>query len=81
MIESKKSIQKLIDILGREIKVGDLVAYPVRRRSTISLFAATIESIQPDGTLIGRKHGATVQVKLRYPNRCVVVERLNDAVL
>ena len=80
MSESKKSTQTLKDILGAEIKVGDLVAYPVRRRSTISLFAATVESID-NGVIIGRKHGATVQVKLKHPSRVVVVERAPNAVL
>jgi hypothetical protein len=62
------------DLLGKEIKPGQVVVYPVRRRSTISLCHATV--ISTEGELICMKtdKDQARQVKLKYPNRCAVVK-------
>lgn len=78
MTESKKSTKTLKDVLGRKIEYNDTVAYPVRRRSTIALFTATVMAFTPEGHLLCIKDGSTTQVRLRHPSRCVVVRRINE---
>lgn len=63
----------LSDKFGREIKVGDMVVYPMRRRSEIMLNAATVTGAG-FGYLVADKLEGNVQVKLRHPKRCAIVE-------
>ena len=60
------------DKFGREIKVGDLVVYPVRRQSSTFLNDARIT-----GALAGALTGVNAKgntVTLRIPKRCAIVE-------
>jgi hypothetical protein len=63
------------DILGREIKVGDVLVYPVRRRSTIYLKMATVS--EPDPIVCLNKEGR--RVVLKFSERCAVVRGINEA--
>lgn len=62
----------LRDKFGREIKVGDRVVYPVRRRNDTMLNDAVITGAT-GGYMTATKNGG-VQVKLRVPDRCAIVE-------
>lgn len=78
MTKSQKSTKVLKDVLGREIKYNDTVAYPVRRRSSISLFTATVVAFTPEGHMLCLKDGSTTRVTLKFPSRCVVVRRIDE---
>lgn len=59
------------DITGREVKVGDRIAYPVRRHSDMWLSTARIEYITPEGV-----------IKARNPNgRAVTIHGVERIVL
>lgn len=69
--ESQQEYQQMKDVRGKNIKIGDIVTYPVRRRSTMVLKTATVAEI--DKTVVcltatGRR------VELRHSDRCAVVE-------
>ena len=61
----------LKDYLGREIKVGDTVCYPVRRGSDMRLTTILVESVG-NTDFAGRKKGRLVRV--RNLNNCLVIE-------
>ena len=63
------------DLMGREIKVGDVVAYPVRRRSLMVLKTATVSELDPIACLNdnGRR------VVLKFSERCAVVRGIDEA--
>ncbi len=67
---SLKTGQK--DKFGRDICVGQIVVYPVRRASSIYLNDAKITGAI--GNYLSAVNTDGVQVKLRYPNRCAIVE-------
>lgn len=75
--ESKKSIRTFKDVLGRTIKVNDTVAYPVRRRSTMVLYTATVTELADDHLVCLKDNTATI-VKLRHPKRCAIVRLIED---
>jgi hypothetical protein len=60
----------LQDFLGREIKAGDTVCYPVRRGSDMRLTTMKIDYIE-DNVLTGCKAGRRFHV--RNLNNCIVV--------
>ena len=60
------------DKFGREISIGDRVVYPVRRRSDTYLNDAVITGATDDYMTATKQGG--VQVKLRVPERCAIVE-------
>ena len=62
------------DLLGREINVGDIVAYPVRRRSDMVLKTATVSELCPLACL----NATSRRVVLKHPSRCVIVSPLKS---
>ena len=70
---------KPIDFLGRDIKTGDLVVYPVRRGSSMWLKRVMVTGIETRGqgfTLIGYDPVATAQRRIHVCNlsNTIVVE-------
>lgn len=63
------------DKLGREIKQGDTIAYPVRRGSKVDLKTAIVTGFTDciEALTVG-VDDRSINVKLRHPGRCVVVE-------
>jgi len=65
------------DKFGREIRAGQTLVYPVRRRSVVSLKAAKVTGYE-DGvisaTSIDSIDGRQISIKLRNPERCAIVE-------
>lgn len=73
----------VVDFLGKAIKLGDTIVYPVRRRSVMSLKKATVceepnneTYILMKGLMCLNENGR--RVVLRNPERCVVVETLEE---
>ena len=60
------------DFLGRNIKVGDTLVYPVRRRSAMWLSAITVTDLG-DGILHGTNRKGR-RIKLSKPDRSVVIK-------
>jgi hypothetical protein len=65
----------VVDFVGNRIQIGDTVAYPVRRRSEMSLKKAVVcEVPQTDGVSCLKETGQ--RVLIRCPERCIVISRL-----
>ena len=58
---------KVNDFLGKPIKLGSTVIYPVRRKSDMHLCKATVISLNPL-TVKSGKYSRTPN-----PNRCIVI--------
>ena len=58
------------DVMDRIIKVGDLVVYPVRRRSSLSLEKARVTIIHSDSIVGVKENGRSVT--LTRPERIMV---------
>jgi hypothetical protein len=59
------------DYLGQRIKVGDVIVYPVRRRSAMWLSTITVTDLGR-GVLHGTNHKGR-RIKLSKPDRCVII--------
>lgn len=65
------------DCRGTRIKIGDIIVYPVRRRSTMELKEATVCEVPGDGCIV--KKGIVAlntngrRVIIEVPERCAVV--------
>ena len=62
-----KGFGNVNDFLGREIKLGSTVIYPVRRKSDMHLCKATVTSLLPLTVKSGRYS------RTPNPNRCIVI--------
>ncbi|GMU26192.1 MAG: hypothetical protein AMXMBFR16_10970 [Candidatus Uhrbacteria bacterium] len=68
-----------LDFMGKEIKVGATVVYPVRRGSQMWLKSLLVEAVEvirstpPVFKIIGRNSDGFL-TRLETPDRCVVVE-------
>lgn len=58
------------DFLGREIKVGDVLVYPVRRRSAMWLTKITVTDLGND-TVHGTNDNGR-RITLSKPNRSII---------
>jgi hypothetical protein len=73
----------VVDFMGRAIKVGDTVVYPVRRRSDMILKKAVVCE-DPAGQSYSIKQGVACfnergrRVITQQPERCVVVQTLEE---
>jgi hypothetical protein len=61
------------DFLGREIRPGDLIVYPWRRKSAMGLNKMTAVQVTPE--YVGGYSGLGNPVKVRNLKNIVVVER------
>jgi len=65
------------DVRGVRITIGDIIVYPVRRRSTMELKTATVCEVPGEGTVV--KKGIVAlnergrRVIIETPGRCAVV--------
>ncbi len=59
------------DFLGRRIKVGDTLVYPVRRKSAMWLSSITVTDLA-DSTLHGTNRKGR-RIKLSKPDRTVII--------
>ena len=69
-----------IDAVGVPIRVGDLIAYPVRRGSRLSIKTARViswdilyDSPQPTNLILASNAKGRV-IRISRPDRCVVVD-------
>jgi len=66
----------MLDKFKREIKIGDTLVYPVRRRSTVALKSAAVVGFE-EGVIAAIStdsiDGRQIIVKLRHPDRCAIV--------
>lgn len=65
------------DFLGRELKVGDTIAYPMRQGSRMWMQSGTIRSIHPDCVKITRPNGK--KTAIRATSRIVLVKGVDNA--
>ena len=61
------------DFLGREIRPGDLIVYPWRRKSAMGLNKMTAVQVTPE--YVGGYSGLGHRVRVRNLKNVVVVER------
>jgi len=66
---------KVVDFVGNRIQIGDTVAYPVRRRSDMTLKKAIVRAMPNDMGIDCLKLDGQ-RVNLRHPDRCIVISRL-----
>jgi len=65
----------VVDFVGNQIKLGDTIVYPVRRRSDMALKKAVVSEVpQPSRIAALKEDGRGVII--RVPERCIVVNRL-----
>ena len=68
---------KFVDCRGERIRIGDVIVYPVRRRSTMVLKEATVCEVPGKGCVI--KKGIVAlnpqgrRIIIETPERCAVV--------
>ena len=68
------------DFLGREIKAGDRVAYPVRRGSKMEMKIMTVHAVTMDG--LNGVNPSGRRTSLKNVQNCVIVpsaEEINNA--
>jgi len=63
------------DFLGRQIKAGDMICYPVRRGSKMWLKKLTVEAVRdmPQGPCVSGTNDAGRRVSIYNLGNCVVV--------
>jgi hypothetical protein len=67
------------DMLGRQLSVGQSVAYPICLGSRLELRVARVESLHPDGSLRVRDHDTSYHAHRRQ--KLAVVRRLDHVIL
>jgi hypothetical protein len=70
-----------VDFMEVEIKVGDLIVYPVRRRTIMKLKRATVTELAGNETLkpgirCVNENGRTIIITMT--TRCVIVKRFGE---
>jgi hypothetical protein len=71
-----------VDFMGKDIKVGDIIVYPVRRRSDMTLKKATVFEAPGFGCVV--KKGIVAlndegrRVIIEKPERCAVVSNISE---
>jgi hypothetical protein len=72
----------VVDCMGKTFKVGDIIVYPVRRGSTMTLKKATVCEVPGHGCTI--KQGVVClndrgrRVIVERPERCAVVSNYEE---
>lgn len=78
----RKEYPKSVDCRGERIKIGDIIVYPVRRRSSMILKEATVCEVPGQGCDI--KKGIVAlsprgrRVIIETPERCAVVSDFTE---
>jgi len=73
---------KYVDFVGKEIQIGDIIVYPVRRGSEMALRKATvcerpgIGCVVKQGLICLNDRGR--RIVMSNPERCVVVSKFED---
>lgn len=74
------------DTLGRDMEVGDRVAYAIRKSCTPELVLATVLEVADDYARVQRdkprfpwKKEMPVPRRIRFPERVIIVERKGKA--
>ena len=66
---------QVVDFVGCVIRLGDTIAYPVRRRSEMALKKAVVNEVPSmEGVSALKETGQ--RVIIRCPERCIVINRL-----
>jgi hypothetical protein len=65
----------VVDFVGNRILIGDTIAYPVRRRSEMTLKKAIVRAM-PDSSGIEALKEDGKRVNIQHPERCIVISRL-----
>lgn len=60
----------MVDVRGKEIKQGDLIAYPVRTGSLMVLKLASVAEVRANDIVC---HGENRRIVIKVCNRCVIV--------
>ncbi len=68
-------MSKLKDFTGREIAVGDKLAYPVRAGSQMWLRAMVVNAFTSSPVQIFGINEKGSSVKLLTPGRCIIIEK------
>jgi len=70
-------MSEFIDCRGERIKIGDIIVYPVRRRSTMVLKEATVCEVPGEGCVVKKGIVALnplgIRVVITRSDRCAVV--------
>jgi hypothetical protein len=72
----------MVDCIGKEIRVGDMIVYPVRRKSELTLKSATVcerpgtRGLIKQGLICLNENGRRVVIE--KPERCAIVSRWED---
>ncbi len=63
------------DFVGREIKAGDTIVYPVRRGSDMWLKKLVVQQIvdSPSGSVVSGMNDVGRRISLKNLNNCIVV--------
>ena len=64
------------DMLGKELKQGQRIVYPVRRKAQIYLRVATVHSAGSELTCY--RDGQSRMLVLKFPGRCAIVEDVDE---
>lgn len=66
----------VVDFIGNQIRLGDTIAYPVRRRSEMALKKAVVNEVPSPLTGVSALKETGQRVIIRCPERCIVINRL-----
>ena len=64
---------QVLDFLGREIKLGAVIVFPVRKGSVMKLKQATVWDVFDDGSISAQVPGQQNLSKIGRCDRCIVV--------
>ena len=78
----RKEYPEFVDVMGKSINVGDIIVYPVRRRSEMKLHKATVFDVPGSGCVV--KKGIVAlndngrRVIIETPDRCAIVSNITE---
>jgi hypothetical protein len=73
---------KVVDVMGRDLRVGDMIVYPVRRKSDMVLKKAVVSETPGYGCVL--KQGIIClsergrRLVIERPERCAIVSRFEE---
>ena len=68
----------MLDYLCREIELGDILVYPVRRASRMYLQRLTVTDINNDENTVSGPNPIGTRVTVRRPDRTVVAGKTTE---
>ena len=83
MLMGRKRYPKPFDVLGREIKLGDTIVYPVRRRAQMVLRVAVVSATPGQECdikkgIVALSHPMGRRVIIENPKRCAIIQRFEE---